>query len=108
MNISLDKKITGQPIGVSVASEPRELNSFLDPGSRNELSALGSDATLTPIGWPVMFLSKEIFMRHHSDGAKLGKDQGSLVNFQRLMLQLVARDNCPASLLVLASQFLRL
>ena len=31
MNISFDKNITGQPIGVSVVSEPRALNSFLDP-----------------------------------------------------------------------------
>ena len=31
MNISFDKNITGQPIGVSVVSEPWALNSFLDP-----------------------------------------------------------------------------
>ena len=30
MNISFDKNITGQPIGVSLVSDPRALDSFLD------------------------------------------------------------------------------
>ena len=31
MNISFDKNISGQPIGVSLVSDPRALDSFLDP-----------------------------------------------------------------------------
>ena len=59
MNISFDKNITGQPIGVSVVSEPRALSSFLDPDcsaaiwARNSLNSKlinELDPKLLPVG----------------------------------------------------------